>query len=312
MQGGIDPELPGTAYFDLVARGQAPGARACTCTRSARWRSSTAPPGPGCRIREWLTAAREAGLDTIPGTAAEILDDEVRWVLTKGKLPTAAWIEVVTTAHAVGLRSTSTMMYGHVDTPAHWVAHLRLLARLQDQTGGFTEFVPLPFVHTQRAALPGRRRPPGPDRAGQPRGARDGPAAAARADRQHPDLVGQARRRGHPGDAAGRRQRPRRHADGGDHLPDGRQRARLGRRSPAELDAIAAGIGRPARQRTTTYGVPDPERVALSYQRRVPLPVGPVGGSRRPAGSAARAASAAETEHQEPKPSWAKRSWLSQ
>jgi hypothetical protein len=101
----------------------------------------------GTPIREWLSQLKEAGLDTIPGTAAEILDDEVRWVLTKGKLPTKTWVEVVTTAHEVGLRSSSTMMYGHVDAPRHWVSHLRVLQRIQDQTGGFVEFVPLPFVH---------------------------------------------------------------------------------------------------------------------------------------------------------------------
>jgi FO synthase len=99
-------------------------------------------------IADFLVAAREAGVDSLPGTAAEILDDQVRWVLTKGKLPTSQWIEVVTTAHRLGIPTTSTMMYGHVDTPQHWVAHLQLLARLQEESGGFTEFVPLPFVHT--------------------------------------------------------------------------------------------------------------------------------------------------------------------
>jgi FO synthase len=102
----------------------------------------------GLSIRDWLIRARDAGLGTIPGTAAEILDDDVRWLLTKGKLPAAKWIEVVTTAHEVGLRSSSTMMYGHVDKPAHWLGHLRVLSRIQDQTGGFTEFVGLPFIHT--------------------------------------------------------------------------------------------------------------------------------------------------------------------
>jgi FO synthase len=68
-------------------------------------------------------------------------------LLTKGKLPAATWVEVITTAHRLGIPTTATMMYGHVDTPAHWVAHLRLLARIQEETGGFTEFVPLPFVH---------------------------------------------------------------------------------------------------------------------------------------------------------------------
>jgi FO synthase len=99
-------------------------------------------------IEDWLIAARESGVDSLPGTAAEILDDDVRWVLTKGKLPTATWIEVVTTAHFLGIPTTSTMMYGHVDNPSHWVAHLKLIASLQERTGGFTEFVLLPFVHT--------------------------------------------------------------------------------------------------------------------------------------------------------------------
>ena len=163
MQGGIDPDLPGHGVLRPRPGGPASGCPACTCTRSPRWRSSTAPPGPGCRCGSGCTEAKASGVDSIPGTAAEILDDEVRWVLTKGKLPTAAWVEVVTTAHEVGLRSSATMMYGHVDTPGHWVAHLRLLARIQDETGGFTEFVPLPFVHTRtrRSTWPGS---PGPAR----------------------------------------------------------------------------------------------------------------------------------------------------
>jgi FO synthase len=102
----------------------------------------------GLSIRDWLLAAKEAGLDTIPGTAAEILDDDVRWLLTKGKLPAREWIEVITTAHELGIRSSSTMMYGHVDNPSHWLGHFRTLARIQDRTGGFTEFVALPFIHT--------------------------------------------------------------------------------------------------------------------------------------------------------------------
>ncbi|HET6212111.1 MAG TPA: bifunctional FO biosynthesis protein CofGH, partial [Micromonosporaceae bacterium] len=147
MQGGIDPELPGTAYFDLVqaVKQRVPGmhVHAFSPMEIVNGASRT-----GLSFADFLTRAREAGLDTIPGTAAEILDDEVRWILTKGKLPAATWVEVVSTAHRVGLRSSATMMYGHVDHPRHWVAHLRVIARIQDQTGGFTEFVPLPFVHT--------------------------------------------------------------------------------------------------------------------------------------------------------------------
>src|SRR5450631_2248724 len=146
LQGGIHPDLPGTAYFDIAAeiRRRQPDLHihAFSPMEIVNGASRT-----GLSIRDWLVKARESGLNSIPGTAAEILDDDVRWILTKGKLPTASWIEVVSTAHDVGLPSSSTMMYGHVDTPAHWVAHLKVLARIQDRTGGFTEFVALPFVH---------------------------------------------------------------------------------------------------------------------------------------------------------------------
>jgi FO synthase len=159
MQGGIHPDLPGTAYFDIAraVKDRVPGmhVHAFSPMEVANGAART-----GLSIRDWLTAAKEAGLDTIPGTAAEILDDEVRWILTKGKLPTSAWIEVITTAHELGIRSSSTMMYGHVDQPRHWLAHLRLLARIQQQTGGFTEFVTLPFIHTNAPVyLAGISRP---------------------------------------------------------------------------------------------------------------------------------------------------------
>jgi len=146
MQGGIDPELPGTAYFDIAAavKKRVPGMHVHAFSPMEIVNGSSRT---GLSFEDFLIKARESGLDTIPGTAAEILDDEVRWVLTKGKLPTKTWIEVVSTAHKVGIRSSSTMMYGHVDNPRHWVQHLRVLSKIQDQTGGFTEFVPLPFVH---------------------------------------------------------------------------------------------------------------------------------------------------------------------
>ena len=146
MQGGIDPELPATAYFDLVT---------AVLTKVPDMHVHAFSPmevvngaaRTGLSIEEFLIGLRERGLGSLPGTAAEILDDDVRWVLTKGKLPTRTWIEVIATGHKVGLPSTSTMMYGHVDNPRHWVNHMRVLMRIQDETGGFTEFVPLPFVH---------------------------------------------------------------------------------------------------------------------------------------------------------------------
>ncbi|PZG10592.1 bifunctional FO biosynthesis protein CofGH [Nonomuraea aridisoli] len=147
MQGGIHPDLPGTAYFDIAraVKERTPGmhVHAFSPMEVINGASRT-----NLSVRDWLEAAKEAGVDSLPGTAAEILDDDVRWVLTKGKLPAKEWIEVITTAHEVGIPTTSTMMYGHVDNHLHWVRHIKLIRRLQEQTGGFSEFVLLPFVHT--------------------------------------------------------------------------------------------------------------------------------------------------------------------
>lgn len=164
MQGGIHPDLPGTAYFDIAkaVKERVPGMHVHAFSPMEVVNGATRT---GMSIRDWLTAAKEAGLDSIPGTAAEILDDEVRWVLTKGKLPTATWIEVIKTAHELGIRSSSTMMYGHVDQPRHWLGHFRTLAGIQrdalsKNVGGFTEFVTLPFIHTNAPVyLAGIARP---------------------------------------------------------------------------------------------------------------------------------------------------------
>jgi 7,8-didemethyl-8-hydroxy-5-deazariboflavin synthase CofH subunit len=101
----------------------------------------------GMPLAEYLSMLRDNGLGTLPGTAAEILDDEIRDILSRNKLATAQWIEVIRTAHRCGIRSTSTMMYGHTETPEHWVRQMFLLRTIQDETAGFTEFVPLGFVH---------------------------------------------------------------------------------------------------------------------------------------------------------------------
>jgi FO synthase len=159
MQGGIHPDLPGTAYFDIAAEVK---------RRTPEMHVHAFSPmevmngvaRTGLPLREWLQRAREAGVGSLPGTAAEILDDDVRWVLTKGKLPARDWIEVITTAHRIGIRTSATMMYGHVDAPHHWVGHLRVIRGIQQQTGGFTEFVLLPFVHTSAPIyLAGLARP---------------------------------------------------------------------------------------------------------------------------------------------------------
>src|SRR5580658_2825753 len=163
MQGGIHPDLPGTAYFEIASEVK----RRCPDLHVHAFSPMEVVNGAsrtGLPIREWLVRAKEAGVDSLPGTAAEILDDDVRWVLTKGKLPASVWIEVITTAHELGLRTSSTMMYGHVDTPAHWVGHLRVIRSVQERTGGFTEFVLLPFIHSSAPIYLAGLARPGPTR----------------------------------------------------------------------------------------------------------------------------------------------------
>jgi FO synthase len=103
----------------------------------------------GLPLADYLATLKAAGLGSLPGTAAEILDDEVRAVLCPDKIDTAQWLEVMEAAHSVGLRSTATIMFGHVDAYCHWARHLLRVRALQEKTGGFTEFVPLPFVHME-------------------------------------------------------------------------------------------------------------------------------------------------------------------
>jgi len=251
MQGGIDPELPVTGYGDLVravkARVPQMHVHAFSPMEIANGVTKS-----GLGIREWLISLQEAGLDTIPGTAAEILDDEVRWVLTKGKLPTSLWVEIVSTAHDVGLRSSSTMMYGHVDTPAHWIAHLNVLRGIQDQTGGFTEFVPLPFVHQSSPLYLAGAARPGPTH-------RDNRAVHALARIMLHGRISQIQT---SWVKLGEQRSQVMLTGGANDLGGTLMEETISRmagsqhgsaKSVAELVAIAEGIGRPARQRTTTY-----------------------------------------------------------
>jgi FO synthase len=116
----------------------------------------------GMPLEDYLLMLKENGLDTLPGTAAEILDDDVRFVLSRNKVSTDQWKQVIRTAHRCGIRSTSTMMYGHCETPAHWVNQLSLLREIQSETGGFTEFVPLGFVHQNTLLFQQGLSRPGP------------------------------------------------------------------------------------------------------------------------------------------------------
>jgi FO synthase len=251
MQGGIDPALGATAYFDILAavKARVPDIHVHAFSPMEVVNGATRA---GMSIREWLQAAKEAGLDTIPGTAAEILDDDVRWVLTKGKLPASAWIEVVTTAHALGIRSSSTMMYGHVDHPGHWVAHLRTLARIQRETGGFTEFVPLPFVHTNAPIYLAGIARPGPT-------AEQNRAVHAVARLMLHGLVDHVQCSWVKLGDAGVQQLLRGGCDdlGGTLMEETISRMAGSEHGSAktvdDLVGLASAIGRPVRQRTTTY-----------------------------------------------------------
>jgi FO synthase len=262
MQGGIHPDLPGTAYFDLAAevKRRCPGlhVHAFSPMEVVNGASRTGLP-----IREWLVRAKAAGVGSLPGTAAEILDDDVRWVLTKGKLPASAWIEVITTAHELGLRTSATMMYGHVDTPAHWVGHLRVIRGIQERTGGFTEFVLLPFVHANAPIYLAGLARPGPTR-------RENRAVHAVSRLLLHGAIGSVQCSWVKlGDEVCREVLRGGVNDLGGTLMEetisrmaGSQHGSY--KTISEFAAVTAPLGRPIRQRTTLYGTPPPERLAAA------------------------------------------------
>lgn len=262
VQGPLPADVPDRAPLDLVAliTGRVPlhlhGFRPAEVADAAA--------RLGLDARDFLVAAREAGLGSVPGTAARILDDDIRALLTGGTdIPAARWTELVTTAHEVGLRSTATMVHGHVETPAQQVAHLRALAAIQDRTGGFTEFIAMPLLPE---ALPPALR--GVARTGTVPDARETRALHAvarlmlhgRVDHVQaawpklgPELT-TAVLRGGADDAGGLLL---------DGAIDPAAGAEAGRQlTLAQVESLAADLGRTPRQRTTVYGDPSPERLA--------------------------------------------------
>jgi FO synthase len=161
LQGGIHPGFTGDFYVQVVAavKTAAPGLHVHAFSPLEVWQGAYSL---GIGVGDFLRRLRDAGLGSLPGTAAEILDDEVRQVLCPDKLDTARWVEVVAAAHAAGIPTTATIMFGHVDSPGSWARHLDVLGRLQECTGGFTEFVPLPFVHMEAPIYRSGRARPGP------------------------------------------------------------------------------------------------------------------------------------------------------
>ena len=148
IQAGLPPKLDGRFYIDL--------ARALKAKLPDLHLHAFSPEEvlygsirSGLPIKEYLGELKAAGLGTLPGTSAEVLDQEIRDRIARGRITVNQWVEVITTAHALGIRTTSTIMYGHVETPAHWVHHMALLRSIQKDTGGFTEFVPLSLIHSE-------------------------------------------------------------------------------------------------------------------------------------------------------------------
>ena len=263
LQGGIHPAFTGEYYLSVVraVKEAAPEIHVHAFSALEVWQGAATL---GLPLGEYLTRLRDEGLGSLPGTAAEILDDEVRRVICPDKVTTDQWLEVHAAAHAVGLRSNVTMMFGHVEGPRSWARHLLRAREQQQRSGGFTEFVPLPFVHMEAPiALKGQ--------------ARHGPTfgevllvhAVARLAlhpwfenvqaswvKLGPEGVREALRAG-VNDL------------GGTLMNESISRAagaRHGQEMPPErMEALIRSAGRIPRQRTTLYGVPPESRVRTSF-----------------------------------------------
>jgi FO synthase len=263
LQGGIHPSFDGDYYVSVVRaiKEAVPGLHVHAFSALELWQGAATL---GVPLRPYLERLRAGGLASLPGTAAEVLDDEVRAVICPDKISTAQWLEVHETAHAAGLRSNNTIMFGHVDGPQSWARHLVAVRELQRRTGGFTEFVPLPFVHMEAPIyLRGRARP-GPTfgevllmhavgrlalhpwiQNVQVSWVKAGPAGVIEALRAGVNDLGGTRRNESISRSAG--------AGWGQELP------------PERMEALIRSAGRVPRQRTTLYGEPPAEQVARSF-----------------------------------------------
>ena len=148
MQAGLPPKMNGSLYIDLTraVKKAFPNLHIHAFSPEEVLYGSLRS---GVSILEYIRELKNAGLDTLPGTSAEILDQEIRDIIAPGRISTKQWIEVMTSAHSLGIPTTSTIMYGHIETPEHWVKHMNLLRDIQKETGGFTEFVPLSLIHQE-------------------------------------------------------------------------------------------------------------------------------------------------------------------
>jgi FO synthase len=263
LQGGIHPAFDGDYYASVVrtVRQAAPKLHVHAFSALEVWQGAATL---GVPLRAYLERLRDEGLGSLPGTAAEVLDDRVRAVLCPDKITSAQWLEVHEVAHSLGLRSNNTIMFGHVDGPEAWARHLVAVRELAGRTGGFTELVPLPFVHMEAPIyLRGRARP-GPTFGEvllvhavgrlalhpwitnvQVSWVKAGPAGVVEALRSGANDLGGTLMNESISRAAG--------AGWGQELP------------PERMEALIRSAGRIPRQRTTLYGDPPPEQVARSF-----------------------------------------------
>ena len=227
LQGGIHPAFTGDYYVEIVEaiKRELPDLHVHAFSALEVWQGAATL---GLPLADYLARLRDAGLASLPGTAAEILDDEVRRILCPDKVTTEQWLEVHETAHDAGLRSTATIMFGSVEGPRSWARHLIAVRDLQKRTGGFTELVPLPFVHMEAPIyLKGGARP-GPTFREAVLMHAVGASGSASVRHEHPDLVGEDGRRGRAGVPPGRSERPRRDAHERVDLARGRRVTRPG------------------------------------------------------------------------------------
>ncbi|MCC6195828.1 MAG: 5-amino-6-(D-ribitylamino)uracil--L-tyrosine 4-hydroxyphenyl transferase CofH [Burkholderiales bacterium] len=271
LQGGIHPSYTGERYLEVLAavKHAVPAIHVHAFSPLEIWQGAATL---GLSLRQFLIRLKDTGLGSVPGTAAEVLDDQVRRIICPDKVDTREWLEVMRTAHEVGLKATVTIMFGHVDGPGHWARHLLRVRALQTRTGGFTEFVPLPFVPMQTPIyLKGRAR----------NGATLRESVLMHAVARlalHPVLPNVQASWIKMGREGARLCLEAGANDLGGTLMDESISRAAGalhgqEMTPAELEAIAESIGRQPRQRTTLYADAPVERIRAAhadYERRRP------------------------------------------
>ncbi|MER2636086.1 MAG: 5-amino-6-(D-ribitylamino)uracil--L-tyrosine 4-hydroxyphenyl transferase CofH, partial [Rhizobiaceae bacterium] len=285
MQGGIHPRFTGQTYLKLLKAAKA-GAPDIHVHAFSPLEVSHGAVTLGVSVEDFLIMLRDAGLGSLPGTAAEILDDEARKVLCPDKVGSAEWLEIIGTAHRVGLKTTSTIMFGHIDTPRQWARHLLTLRDLQERTGGITEFVPLPFVHMEAPLYYKGLARKGPT-------ARETILMHAVARLALGPLIPNIQVSWVKLGAEGVKAALAAGANdlGGTLMNESISRAagtQHGQELPPEaMDALIASAGRAGAQRTTLYGTPAARQSERSYgaEALAPLVTGEIKGRRRPSDS---------------------------